>query len=182
MNRASLLAFSFVLFGCGGQVEDADAKREGDGPGSTTTKADPLEKLRARCAEPWKNNFNSDVKPSRSLAAGRWLRCPGDSAQSGRPYIATFDAIELTADKQFFRLATGPNGFERSTGQLGDTGKWDLHPDDKLVFELPPCSEGYVTSGKVTSCGGLDVATPLFEASPTRMRFYGAASWYVKDE
>lgn len=181
MNRVSLFPLSLVLaLGCGGQVEDA-AKGDPNRAG-TTAKADPLAVLRARCAQPWKNHSASDVTPSRTLAAGRWLRCPGDTIASGRPYVMSFDGLELTADKKFYRLEVGANGFERSTSELGDSGKWDMRPDGELWFELPPCAEGYVKTPNGQTCGGLDVATPLFEASPTRMRFYGAAHWYVKEE
>lgn len=169
-----------ALMGCGGAMEDErSASRD---PSPPTSRVDPLEKLRARCAEPWKNHFSSDVTPSRTLAAGRWLRCPGDTIASGRPYVVSFDAVELTADNTFYRLAVGANGFERSASKLGDTGRWELRPDGELWFELPPCAAGYVETPNGRTCGGLDVATPLFEASPTRMRFYGAAHWYVKDE
>ena len=155
----------------------------GDGAtGTTSSQADPIATLRERCAPEWKYPATSGPAPVPSLVTGRWLRCPDEpTGLPPRSPVDTFDAVELTADHHFFRLAIGSAGFERQTTALGDTGKWEISDDD-LMFTLPPCSEGYVTYGMAHSCGGFSIVTPMFEASPSRMRFYASPSFFVKDE
>jgi len=183
MRAACALFAAILVAGCGGRVDDGGAELH---PGGTELhpKPDPLKTLRLRCAPEWKNPVGgAGHAPAPELVAGRWLRCPEEPAGLQQPaYVATFDALELTADRTFFRLSIGPDGFARQTGGLGDTGKWQLLGSDQLLFELPGCDQGKVSQGPITKCGGFDVVHPMFETSPTRMRFYASASFYVKDE
>jgi hypothetical protein len=179
-----------VCAGCGGSIADGSDLgnpngRAGDNGsvGVDPTQTDRVAVLRTRCAEPWKSAFASDLPPTAALLEGRWLRCPSDGAHADpRALVVTFDAFELGADGRFYRLAVGPGGFERQTTGLGDTGSWMMSRDGEVSFELPACSEGHVTVGRITKCGGLDVVVPMLETSPTRMRFYGEPFSYVKDE
>jgi hypothetical protein len=176
---------------CGGRVAGAEDPENRNGPvggdgrpvDDDQTRADDLTHLRDRCAQSWRSAFASDVPPTAALLEGRWLRCPSDGAGADpHAFVATFDALELTADRKFFRLAVGPSGFERQASGLGETGAWRMFPDGKVAFDLPPCAEGHVTAGRITKCGGMDVVVPMLETSPTRMRFYGEPVSYVKVE
>jgi len=180
--RACALLLLLVVTACGGLVADESAgDRRDDATNVGLPPSHPLAALRARCAPEWKDPVGAGPTPARSLVTGRWLRCPDQAGLEPRAYVATFDALELTPDRRFFRLTIGKTDFERQTSGLGDTGKWDM-VDDELLFTLPACSEGYVSYGTITTCGGLEHVLPVFEASPSRMRFYGTASIYVKDE
>jgi hypothetical protein len=180
--RFALFVAGMSLVACGGSVAD-DANGSADPRRPVGAVADPLMTLRMRCAPEWKNPVGgAGPAPATTLIAGRWLRCAQESAGlQGSPHVATFEGIELGADGTFFRLAVGAGGFERRTNDLGDTGKWMLSTET-LLFELPRCDQGKITDGNVTKCGGFDAVQPMFETSPTRMRFYGDASFYVKEE
>lgn len=185
MIRYTLLPL-LVMTACGGRVADdgAGGERRNDVTDVGQSRADPLATLRARCAPGWTPIVvGGSTAPTPALVTGRWLRCPDDlPGQQPPAFVATFEAIELTADHHFFRLAIGSAGFERQTTGRGDTGTWQIL-DDKLLFTLPPCSEGYVSYGTSTTCGGPDVVLPIFEPAPSsRMRFYAAGSFYVRDE
>lgn len=182
MRAACALLPLLVVTACGGLVADeSGGERQGDATNVGLPPPHPLAALRARCAPEWKDPVGGGPTPAPSLVTGRWLRCPEPAGLEPRSFVATFDALELTPDRRFFRLAIGSADFERQTSGLGDTGKWEMHGDE-LLFSLPACSEGYVSYGAVTACGGIDRVLPVFEASPSRMRFYGSASVYVKDE
>lgn len=174
----------FLSVGCGGRVAGGDVyENAGDEAAETTTKTDRLEILRQRCALPRKSAFESEAPATTTLLEGRWLRCPSDRDPSfPMAYVVSFEAIEIDADGRYFRLAVVPNGFERRTSDLGDTGAWSLLPDGRIAFELPSCSEGRISSGYSTKCGGFDALLPIVETSPTRMHFYGEPYSFVKDE
>jgi len=187
VRSACMLLPLLVTTACGGRIADESGgagERRNDATDTSQSRAAPLATLRERCAPEWKHRVvGGSPAPAPALVTGRWLRCPEDLPGVQPPaLVATFDALELTSDHRFFRLSIGSAGFERQTTRPGDTGTWQI-VDDELLFTLPPCSEGYVSYGTATSCGGLNAVHPLFEAPPSsRMRFYASASFYVRDE
>jgi hypothetical protein len=180
MRLDTLALLSLLLCaGCGGRLGDGERRADGD----VSVDDDRIAVLRARCATPWENAFGSGAESNAALLEGRWFRCPNDAATATpRAFVATFDALELSGDGMFYRLVVEANGFVRRADGLGESGTWQRGRDGRLIFTLPPCSAGYVTAGNVSKCGGLDVVEPMFEMTPTRMRFYGEPYAYVKDE
>jgi hypothetical protein len=184
-----LLPLLLSAASCGGRVPD-DSGGGGAAavqPGETMDvglSSGWLARVRERCAAPWKlPDVGGSTLPSPERITGRWLRCPEDAPGQQPPaLVATFEAFELIPEHQYIRLALEGGTFEPQMTGLGDLGTWQIIGDE-LLFSLPPCSEGYVSIGTATKCGGLDSVLPLFEAPPSsRMRFYGAGSFYVRVE